>query len=697
MTNDQVPGVCALKVRQPFTACLLLLLTVPPPICHALDDAGIIQRLNQASRLAAQRKWDAAAAAFNEVLKSDPNNPYALLGVARAHMGRQSWKKAISLLERAQKKLPPKEDSAPVSEWRIIGPFPNPSDGKGLDIAYPPEREIKLDATYDGKPAAVASAKGAMMTVRKSCMSCHQMCRVQMPKAMPKQTMTLPKTSAGIPQFVGGLKGMKSLMMAHQMACGMGAQAVKAGDVKTAALAGAIMRSAQARANSMYSKNKRFVTGGKNLCTAATALEAAAKVPAKIGWQKRSAQDVFNMQRSLPVDNVVFYGFATVRSDRDRVAELRVGSDDGCKVWLNNKLVWLNRARRPVRVDDDRIMVKLRRGDNKLLMKVEQGGGLYGMAAKIVRAPSAMASLRQAKQQYDKIKNKALVRVSSSGLRPDSPTMFWVYKKGRCIKKGRAGRLEVVPQGTYDIRIGFPSGYISQQFDVKNGAELVVPTGLFTFRQVTPPSLASAVPQKLYHLETEEYLVTGYQGMTARLYPGEYRVCYQDVRDEQPSAVFGPWHVVGVFPNPKLNKGFNVVYPPEKQPMPDVTKPCKFGGRTMKWARIEAYPEVNITTAVPGWGVAYATATLESDAEREVGLIMTFKNGIKVWLNGKPIKTVGPLRRAYAMRRTTTFARLKKGRNVLFVKTLRGTYDWPLSAVAVRWKMYDVAVDVESE
>ena len=686
-----------MKVRQPSTACLLLLLAASPSTFCALDEAGIITRLNRASRLVAQKQWDAAAAAFNEVLKSDPNNPYALVGVARIHMGRQSWKKAISLLERAQKQLPPKEASAPVSEWHVIGPFPNPGDGKGLDIAYPPEKEIKLDATYDGKPAALAAAKGAMMTVRKSCMSCHQMCRVQMPKAMPKQTMSLPKTAAGIPQFAAGLKNAKLLMRAHQMACGMGAKAVKAGDVKTAALAGAIMRSAQSRANKAYAKNQKLLMGGKNLCTAAAALEAAARVPAKIGWQKKNARDVLNLERYLPVENVVFYGFATVRSDRDRVAELRVGSDDGCKVWLNGKFVWLNRARRPVRVDDDRIMVKLRKGDNRLLMKIEQGGGLYGMAAKIVRAPSAVASLRQAKQQYDRIKNKALVRVSSSGLRPDSPTLFWVYKKGRCIKKGRAGRHEVVPQGTYDIRIGFPSGDISQQFDVKNGAELVVPTGLFTFRQVTPPDLPSTVPQKLYHMETEKYLVTGYQGMTARLYPGEYRVCYQDMRDEQPSAVFGPWHAVGVFPNPKLNKGFNVAYPPEKQPMPDVAEPCKFGGRTMKWVRIKAHPEMNITTAVPGWDVAYATATLESDADREVELIMTFKNGIKVWLNGKPIKTVGPQRRAYAIRRMSTFARLKKGQNVLLVKTLRGSYDWPLSAVVVRWKMYDVAVNAESE
>lgn len=34
--------------------------------------------------------------------------------------------------------------------WRIIGPFDNVDD-KGWDLAYPPEKEIDLDATYEGK------------------------------------------------------------------------------------------------------------------------------------------------------------------------------------------------------------------------------------------------------------------------------------------------------------------------------------------------------------------------------------------------------------------------------------------------------------------------------------------------------------------------------------------------------------------
>jgi hypothetical protein len=38
--------------------------------------------------------------------------------------------------------------------WQVIGPFDN-TDGKGFDSEYPPEREIDLGASYQGKHAAV--------------------------------------------------------------------------------------------------------------------------------------------------------------------------------------------------------------------------------------------------------------------------------------------------------------------------------------------------------------------------------------------------------------------------------------------------------------------------------------------------------------------------------------------------------------
>ena len=38
-------------------------------------------------------------------------------------------------------------------KWQVIGPFDN-TEREGFDTAFPPEKEIKLDATYDGKSGA---------------------------------------------------------------------------------------------------------------------------------------------------------------------------------------------------------------------------------------------------------------------------------------------------------------------------------------------------------------------------------------------------------------------------------------------------------------------------------------------------------------------------------------------------------------
>jgi hypothetical protein len=41
-----------------------------------------------------------------------------------------------------------------VMKWHVIGPFDN-TGAKGFDTAFPPEKEINLDATYDGKEQPV--------------------------------------------------------------------------------------------------------------------------------------------------------------------------------------------------------------------------------------------------------------------------------------------------------------------------------------------------------------------------------------------------------------------------------------------------------------------------------------------------------------------------------------------------------------
>ena len=61
-------------------------------------------------------------------------------------------------------------------------------------------------------------------------------------------------------------------------------------------------------------------------------------------------------------DGASAYGYATIRSESDRDAQIRAGSDDGVRVWLNCESVNENNTDRGVLLDEDIVPVKLKQG-----------------------------------------------------------------------------------------------------------------------------------------------------------------------------------------------------------------------------------------------------------------------------------------------------------------------------------------------
>lgn len=70
----------------------------------------------------------------------------------------------------------------------------------------------------------------------------------------------------------------------------------------------------------------------------------------------------------------------TVRSDRPRAAVIRLGSDDGVKLWVDGKLVHSNESSRAAAVRQDSVNVHLPAGECTILMKVVNGTGPSGFA-----------------------------------------------------------------------------------------------------------------------------------------------------------------------------------------------------------------------------------------------------------------------------------------------------------------------------
>lgn len=80
----------------------------------------------------------------------------------------------------------------------------------------------------------------------------------------------------------------------------------------------------------------------------------------------------------------VAYIYTAVQSDAARQAQVLLGSDDGMKLWVNGELVHTWHGARGVKRDEDKVGIRLQRGMNRLLFKVDQGSGGWGLAARLV-------------------------------------------------------------------------------------------------------------------------------------------------------------------------------------------------------------------------------------------------------------------------------------------------------------------------
>jgi hypothetical protein len=104
----------------------------------------------------------------------------------------------------------------------------------------------------------------------------------------------------------------------------------------------------------------------------------------EVGWQPISRADGMIVLNDAvdPKENCVMYGACVVNAPKDVKRMLLLGSDDGCKVWLNGEVVWEKKVDRALQADQDRVEVELKKGPNNLLIKLQQQGGDLGWAVR---------------------------------------------------------------------------------------------------------------------------------------------------------------------------------------------------------------------------------------------------------------------------------------------------------------------------
>lgn len=97
----------------------------------------------------------------------------------------------------------------------------------------------------------------------------------------------------------------------------------------------------------------------------------------KLKWQEQTNW-VDGQAHELQGENAATYIFRTIKVQTPRLAMLSLGSDDGLQVWMNGRRVLAKDVARGVAADQDRALVQLVAGENRLLLKVNNGAAGYG-------------------------------------------------------------------------------------------------------------------------------------------------------------------------------------------------------------------------------------------------------------------------------------------------------------------------------
>ena len=103
-------------------------------------------------------------------------------------------------------------------------------------------------------------------------------------------------------------------------------------------------------------------------------------------WKKEDGLYVdFKKAFSAPPDSTgIAYALCYVESPEKFATRLGVGSNDGVRVYLNDRIIHDNPASRPAFVNSDIVEATFEKGRNKLLIKVDQKGAGWGLYLSII-------------------------------------------------------------------------------------------------------------------------------------------------------------------------------------------------------------------------------------------------------------------------------------------------------------------------
>ena len=158
-------------------------------------------------------------------------------------------------------------------------------------------------------------------------------------------------------------------------------------------------------------------------------------------------------------NQVLAYAFAFVEVDKDTNAFLQVGSDDGIRVWIDDKLVIDSYIERGYTPDEDSAKVFLKKGKHRILVKSENNFGEWKFSLRFVNKKTHNKILSE------KISNSLVAKLICS-------TDIWAQAK---ISVNTAPTTKDLPIKISGYWLSFDRT-ATQKFSVAPGAEIPIPS-----------------------------------------------------------------------------------------------------------------------------------------------------------------------------------------------------------------------------
>ncbi len=107
----------------------------------------------------------------------------------------------------------------------------------------------------------------------------------------------------------------------------------------------------------------------------------------KLTWKKLTPEDglvdFMDGASHGDLDYCIGYAWTEIEVANDTDAWLGIGSDDGMKLWLNGEIVVDQWVQRPSRLDDDVVPLRLKKGTNQFLIKIQNMKGQWSFTARL--------------------------------------------------------------------------------------------------------------------------------------------------------------------------------------------------------------------------------------------------------------------------------------------------------------------------